>query len=80
MFCHITGNWRGRPFSSSGVIVNLIANTTTSTGLTIAADLDTREYPTGIKITDEQMKELSLTKHDFHGSDWHYTLEPRSTP
>ena len=44
MFCPITGNWRGRPLSSSGVIVNLIANTTTSTGLTIAAELDTHDY------------------------------------
>jgi transposase len=77
MFCHITGNWRGRPLRSYGVVVNLIANTTTSTGLTIAADLDTRDYPTGIKITDEQMRELSLTRHSFHGCDWHYSLEPR---
>jgi Rhodopirellula transposase DDE domain len=80
MFCHITGNWRGRPLSSDGVIVNLIANTTTSTGLTIEAELDTRAYPTGIRITDEQMRELNLTKHNFHGSDWNYTLEPRTAP
>jgi hypothetical protein len=80
MFCHITGNWRGRPLSSYGVIVNLIANTTTSTGLTIGAELDTRAYPTGIRITDEQMRELNLTKHNFHGSDWNYTLEPRTAP
>ncbi len=78
MFCHITGNWRGRPLTSYGVIVNLIANTTTSTGLTIEAEIDTRDYPTGIKITDEQISELNLTKHDFHGSDWNYTLEPRT--
>lgn len=80
MFCHITGNWRGRPLSSYGVIVNLIANTTTSTGLTIEAELDTRAYPTGIRITDEHMRELNLTKHNFHGSDWNYTLEPRTAP
>jgi transposase len=80
MFCHITGNWRGRPLSSYGVIVNLLANTTTSTGLTIEAELDTRAYPTGIKIPDEQMSELNLTKHNFHGADWNYTLEPRTAP
>ena len=80
MFCHITGNWRGRPLSSYGVIVNLIANTTTSTGLTIGAELDTHAYPTGIRITDGQMRELNLTKHNFHGSDWNYTLEPHTTP
>ena len=64
------------PLSSYEVIVNLIANTTTSSGLTIEATLDTCDYPTGIKVTDEQMRELSLRKHDFHGSDWNYTLEP----
>ena len=75
MFCHITSNWRGRPLSSYEVIVNLIANTTTSEGLTIEAKLDACDYPTGIRITDEQMKELNLRKHDFHGSDWNYTLD-----
>ena len=76
MFCHITENWRGRPLTSYEVIVNLIANTTTKTELKIQAALDNREYPTGIKITDEQMKELNLRRHDFH-SDWNYTIEPR---
>ena len=55
--------------------MNLIVNTTTSEGLTIEAELDARDYPTGIRITDEQMKELNLRKHDFHGSDWNYTLD-----
>ena len=77
MFCHITENWRSRPLTSYEVIVNLIANTTTRAGLKIQAVLDTRDYPTGIKITGEQMTELNLRKHDFHGSDWNYTLEPR---
>lgn len=77
MFCHITENWRSRPLASYEVIVNLIANTTTRAGLKIQAVLDTRDYPTGIKITGEQMTELNLRKHDFHGSDWNYTLEPR---
>jgi len=76
MFCHITENWRGRPLTNYEVIVNLIANTTTKTELKIQAALDNREYPTGIKITDEQMKELNLRRHDLH-SDWNYTIEPR---
>jgi hypothetical protein len=78
MFCHITENWRGRPLTSYEVIVNLIANTTTQEGLKIQATLDTREYPTGIKVSDEQMKALNLSKHKFHGSDWNYTLEPHN--
>ena len=61
--------------SSYEVIVNLIVNTTTSGGLITEAKLDSCDYPTGIGITDEQMKELNLRKHDFHGSDWNYTLD-----
>lgn len=78
MFCHITENWRGRPLTSYEVIVKLIANTTTQEGLKIQATLDTREYPTGIKVSDEQMTALNLREHKFHGSDWNYTVEPHS--
>ena len=78
LFSHITMNWRGRPLTSHEVIVTTIAATTTRTGLSVHAELDTGRYPTGIKIPDEQMKDLedrALTRHDFHG-DWNYTLHP----
>lgn len=79
LFSHISMNWRGRPLTSHDVIVNTIAATTTSTGLTVHAELDTAEYPTGIKIPDQQMKALDasgvLTRHDWHG-EWNYTLSP----
>lgn len=78
MFCHITENWRGRPLINHEVIVNLIANTTTKTGLRIEAQLDKNKYPTGIKVADKQMKELNLQPDDFHGKDWNYKLMPRS--
>jgi hypothetical protein len=55
LFCHITQNWRGKPLVSHEVIVNLIANTTTQTGLTIRAELDTRRYETGIKVSDADL-------------------------
>ncbi|EFK05576.1 rhodopirellula transposase [delta proteobacterium NaphS2] len=71
MFSHITKNWRGRPLTSHEVIVNLIANTSTETGLKINAKLDANEYPTGIKIPDKKMKELNLLKDEFHG-EWNY--------
>lgn len=76
MFSHITSNWRGRPLTSHEVIVNLIANTTTDTGLEIQAALDPREYPIGIKVTDETMQALNIQKHEFHGK-WNYTVSPR---
>jgi len=76
LFSFITHNWRGRPLVSREVIVNLIANTTTQTGLKVKAALDTNHYPTKIKVTDEQMQRLNLKRHAFHG-DWNYTVFPR---
>ena len=76
MFCHITANWRGRPLVSHEVIVNLIGNTTTKTGLRIQAGLDRQSYPTGIKITDEVLAEVNIEKEEFHG-EWNYRILPR---
>ena len=73
MFSHITKNWRGRPLTSHEVIVNLIANTTTNAGLKIQAKIDNREYPTGIKIYEQEMESLNLEKSNFHG-EWNYTI------
>jgi hypothetical protein len=78
MFCHITENWRGRPLVSQAVIVNLIANTTTETGLIIKAQLDRKSYETGIKISDEELAAVCIKKHSFHG-DWNYTIAPHSS-
>jgi hypothetical protein len=75
LFSHITSNWRGRPLTSHEVIVNSIAATTTRTGLRVHAQLDEGRYPTGVKISDEQMAALPITFHDWHG-DWNYTLNP----
>jgi len=79
LFSHISMNWRGRPLTSHEVIVQAIAATTTSSGLTVHAELDTTAYPTGVKIPNEQMKALEttriLTRHPFHG-EWNYTFTP----
>lgn len=79
LFSHISMNWRGRPLTSHEVIVNTIAATTTSGGLRVHAELDTTQYPTGIKITNARMKELTSTgilhRHQWHG-EWNYTLNP----
>jgi Rhodopirellula transposase DDE domain len=79
LFSHISMNWRGRPLTSHEVVVNTIAATTTRTGLTVDAELDTGSYPKGIKIPDHDMKTLEttgiLTRHDFHG-EWNYSLIP----
>lgn len=76
MFSHITENWRGRPLVSHEVIVNLIAHTTTKTGLTIEAELDYTTYPTGIEIPEEELQKLNIRPGKFHGNDWNYTILP----
>ncbi len=76
MFCHITANWRGKPLTSHEVIVNLIGSTTTKTGLTIQAELDTGKYPTGIQVSDEDLAQVCIEKAEFHG-EWNYRILPR---
>jgi hypothetical protein len=76
MFCHITQNWRGRPLASREVVVNLIANTTTTEGLRIQAQLDDSTYEPGIKVSDQELAELAIERDEFHG-EWNYRLDPR---
>jgi hypothetical protein len=76
LFSHISMNWRGRPLVSHEVIVELIAATSTRTGLKVRAELDQGVYPKGTKVTDKEMAGLPVTKHAFHG-DWNYTVAKR---
>lgn len=78
MCSYISMNWRGRPLTSHEVIVNLIANTTTAKGLRIQAQLDTGRYPTGLKVTDQELRNVAVEPATFHG-EWHYTITPRRT-
>jgi hypothetical protein len=75
LFSHITANWRGKPLASLAVIVSLIAATRTQTGLRVRCELDQGSYPKGQTITDEQLAQVSLAPHRFHG-DWNYTIRP----
>jgi transposase len=75
LFCHITQNWRGKPLVSHQVIVSLIANTTTRSGLVVQAELDTNSYHTGAKVSDDELAEVRITKAHFHG-DWNYAIVP----
>ena len=76
LFSFITQNWRGKPLISHQTIVNLIASTTTRTGLIVKAALDTNYYETKIKVAEEELARLKLKRHEFHG-DWNYALSPR---
>ena len=77
LFAYITLNWRGRPLISHEVIVNLIADTRTTKGLSVRAALDPTSYATGKKVTDAEMAGLLLERAAFHG-EWNYTISPRS--
>jgi len=79
LFCHITENWRGTPLTSRLVVVELIAATTTRTGLKVRCELDTRTYPKGIKVSDEEMAGLNIEGDAFH-PEWNYTVSPRVPP
>jgi DDE family transposase len=76
LFSYITSNWRGQPLVSHQAILNLIASTTTKTGLVVQAAMDTNTYQTGIKVSDEDMAKLRLTPCAFHGN-WNYGIAPR---
>jgi len=76
LFSFISKNWRGKPLLTHATIVNLIANTSTSTGLKIRCILDERHYPSKVRVSDEQMAAMRLAPDSFHG-DWNYTIRPR---
>lgn len=76
LFSFITQNWRGKPLVSLQTIVNLIASTTTRKGLVVKAEIDTHEYQTKLKVTDEKLAQVRITRNAFHG-DWNYTISPR---
>ncbi len=78
LFSFISINWRGKPLVSHEVIINLIAATTTTTGLTVYARLDDRDYPKGLEVSDAQLAAVNLHPHDWHG-DWNYTITPSQT-
>ena len=78
MFCYITQNWRAMPLVSLYVVIALIAATTTKKGLSISCDLDPNLYPKGIKVSDEEMATLNITRDAFH-PEWNYKISPRNS-
>jgi transposase len=76
LFSSISINWRGKPLSSLETIIELISHTTTKEGLTVTAVKDTNSYPTGIKVSDDEMAALSIVRNSFHG-EWNYTIQPQ---
>jgi hypothetical protein len=77
LFSFISSNWRGEPLRDYETIVNLIAETTTAKGLRVTCRLDHRKYPTGRKVSVEEMKQLNIYPDKFHG-EWNYVIEPHT--
>jgi len=75
LFAFISSNWRGEPLRDYQTIVNLIAKTTTAKGLAVTCRLDRHKYPTGRKVSDQEMRRVNLKRKDFHG-DWNYVIAP----
>ena len=77
LFSFISSNWRGEPLRDYETIVQLISRTATAKGLKVTCRLDRRKYPTGRKVTEEEMRRVNLERDKFHG-DWNYTIRPQS--
>jgi len=75
LFSYISMQWAGIPLRSLDIMLNGIRSTTTSTGLTVEAFLNTRPYEKGISISDRQMKEIRIIRHD-RLPNWNYTISP----
>jgi hypothetical protein len=78
LFSFITSNWRGEPLLDYETIVNLIAHTTTAKGLKVTCRLDRRKYPTGRKVSDDEMMLVNVERNKFHG-EWNYTINPTTS-
>ena len=78
LFSFISQNWRGKPLQSLSVIVNLIAATSTRSGLRVYARLDEHDYAKDVKVSDAELAAVNLHGDDFH-PDWNYTINPRHT-
>jgi transposase len=75
LFSYITINWRGKPLDELLTVVNLIASTTTTTGLTVECVSDLKEYKKGIVVSDEELHQVNIIHQDFHG-EWNYMIYP----
>jgi hypothetical protein len=77
LFCHITRNWQGMPLETLEIVVESIGATTTETGLEVHAWIDAGTYEKGRKVSDEELAECNIKRHDYHG-EWNYEIHPRS--
>ena len=75
LFAFISIKWRAKPLTSLEVVLELLSHTKTKEGLEVTAVKDGNVYPTGLKVTDDELAALNLSRHSFHG-EWNYTIKP----
>lgn len=78
LFCHITRTWQGVPLETLEIVISLIGSTRTGSGLEVHAWLDEAGYEKSKKISDEQLEEVLIQRHSFHG-EWNYTIIPAAS-
>src|SRR6266487_5721700 len=76
LFSFISINWRAKPLTSLEVVLELLSHTTSKEGLEVTAVKDGKTYPTGLKVTDEELAALNIVRDSFHG-EWNYTIKPQ---
>jgi len=77
LFGPVSINWAGQPLRSLGAMLSWIRGTEVG-GADVTASLDTAEYPTRVKVTNEEMRRLDLERHEVC-PEWNYTISPRNT-
>ena len=70
-------NWRARPLTDRVAVVELIAATSTKSGLRVESALDERTYEKGIKVSDADMDAINICGDEFH-PEWNYVIKPRT--
>lgn len=78
LFAFISINWRATPLTSLEVVLELISHTTTNEGLAVTAIKDNHTYSTAIKVSDDELAAINLSRHSFHG-EWNYTIKPQGS-
>ena len=78
LFSFISINWRAKPLASLETVIELISHTTTEQGLHVTAIKDSHTYPTGLTLSDAELKALNIVRDPFHG-EWNYTIKPQDT-
>ncbi len=78
LFSYISVNWAGKPLRTFETLLGYTRNTTTETGLRVKATLSRKVYQKGIKVSDNEMATLNLTRRKVC-PQWNYIIRPRAS-